>query len=162
MPSQAQGSFRSLVSSMIMSLNSLDSKISPHSLHSTNSESSSRATICTRGCLHGAMSFWFSGVGDGEDGVINPGLGFPCRTAGEFAGNWRYFRPPSPVVKSLGRSLFRIASSKFLVLDRPSSAASCWSKLRSPQRLTPTLRHLAKAFRPFPVTGCIKAGWSLI
>ena len=38
-------SLGSLVSSMIMSLNSLDSKISPHSLHSTNSESSSRATI---------------------------------------------------------------------------------------------------------------------
>src|ERR1039458_8652745 len=38
-------------SSIFMSLNSLDSKISPHSLHSTNSESSSRLTICTRGCL---------------------------------------------------------------------------------------------------------------
>src|SRR6267154_4588583 len=79
----AQGSLRSFVSSMIMSLNSLDSKISPHSLHSTNSESSSRATICTRGCLHGTMSLLFSGSGDGEDGVINPGFGFPCRTAGD-------------------------------------------------------------------------------
>ena len=38
-------------SSMAMSLNSLASKISPHSSHSTNSESSSRETIRTRGCL---------------------------------------------------------------------------------------------------------------
>src|SRR5205085_5151972 len=37
---------------MAMSLNSLASKTSPHSLHSTNSLSSSRATTCTRGCLH--------------------------------------------------------------------------------------------------------------
>jgi hypothetical protein len=73
----SQDSFDSFVSSMTMSLNSLDSKISPHSLHSTNSESSSRATICTRGCLHGAMLLFFSGSGDGEDGVINPGLGIP-------------------------------------------------------------------------------------
>src|SRR5882724_11687603 len=70
----AQGSLPSFVSSMIMSLNSLDSKISPHSLHSTNSESSSRATICTRGCLHGGMLLFFSGSWDGGDGVINPGL----------------------------------------------------------------------------------------
>src|SRR5450631_1438938 len=70
-----QDSFDSFVSSMTMSLNSLDSKISPHSLHSTNSESSSRATICTRGCLHGGMSLLFSGSEEGGDGVINPGLG---------------------------------------------------------------------------------------
>src|SRR4051794_35833704 len=41
-----------VLSSIAMSLNSLDSKTSPHSLHSTYSTSSSRATICTRGCLH--------------------------------------------------------------------------------------------------------------
>ena len=58
---KAQDSFDSLVSSMFMSLNSLDSKISPHSWHSTNSESSSRATICTRGCLHGSALFWGGG-----------------------------------------------------------------------------------------------------
>src|SRR5471030_1198836 len=69
-----QDSFGSFVSSITMSLNSLDSKISPHSLHSTNSESSSRATICTRGCLHCALSLRFSGSGDGGDGVINPGF----------------------------------------------------------------------------------------
>src|SRR5262249_15341044 len=34
-----------------MSLNSLESKTSPHSWHSTNSASSSRATTRTRGCL---------------------------------------------------------------------------------------------------------------
>lgn|SRR5580704_67339 len=41
-----------VLSSIAMSLNSLDSKTSPHSRHSTYSESSSRLTICTRGCLH--------------------------------------------------------------------------------------------------------------
>src|SRR6266704_7120897 len=40
-----------MFSSMAMSLNSLDSKTSPHSWHSTNSASSSRATTRTRGCL---------------------------------------------------------------------------------------------------------------
>src|SRR5215813_13477268 len=57
---------------MSMSLNSLDSKTSPHSLHSTNSTSSSRATICTRGCLHGFIVLFLSGT-DGGVGVINPG-----------------------------------------------------------------------------------------
>ena len=49
-------------SSMAMSLNSLDSKTSRHSRHSTYSASSSRETICTRGCRQG----WFTellGVG---------------------------------------------------------------------------------------------------
>jgi hypothetical protein len=39
-------------SSMAMSLNSAESKTSPHFWHSTNSASSSRATILTMGCLH--------------------------------------------------------------------------------------------------------------
>src|SRR4051812_23613150 len=64
-------SSRSLVSSIIMSLNSLDSKISPHSLHSTYSESSSRETICTRGCLHGGLGTFAAAEGGGM-GVINP------------------------------------------------------------------------------------------
>src|SRR3954465_15038238 len=64
-------SSRSLVSSIIMSLNSLDSKISPHSLHSTYSESSSRDTICTRGCLHGCAG-GFAVADGGGMGVINP------------------------------------------------------------------------------------------
>src|SRR6476620_8873841 len=68
-----QDSFVSLVSSMVMSLNSLASKISRHSRHSTNSASSSRATICTRGCLHSGMSLLFSGSWDGGIGFINPG-----------------------------------------------------------------------------------------
>src|ERR1700737_1775202 len=55
---------------MFMSLNSLDSKISPHSLHSTNSESSSRLTTCTRGCLHGCFMSRLWGEVDFE--VINP------------------------------------------------------------------------------------------
>src|SRR5580700_8101031 len=45
----------SVFSSMLISLSSLDSKISRHSRHSTNSASSSRLTICTRGCLHGGL-----------------------------------------------------------------------------------------------------------
>ena len=65
------------VSSIIMSLNSLDSKISPHSLHSTYSESSSRDTICTRGCLHGGLGS-FAGADGGEMGVINPVYERPC------------------------------------------------------------------------------------
>src|ERR1039458_8693309 len=46
-----QSSLSWVPSSIFMSLNSLDSNISPHSLHSTNSDSSSRLTICTRGQL---------------------------------------------------------------------------------------------------------------
>src|SRR5580692_5982464 len=38
-----------------MSLNSAESKTSPHFWHSTNSASSSRATILTMGCLHLAV-----------------------------------------------------------------------------------------------------------
>ena len=53
---RAQISLSWVRSSMFMSLNSLDSKISPHSLHSTNSQSSSRLTICTRGCLQGCLA----------------------------------------------------------------------------------------------------------
>src|SRR6202045_4962577 len=40
---------------MAMSLNSAESKTSPHFWHSTNSASSSRATILTMGCLHLAV-----------------------------------------------------------------------------------------------------------
>src|SRR5580698_1036556 len=66
-----QASSSGVCSSMFMSLNSLDSKISPHSLHSTNSDSSSRLTICTRGCLQGWRCTTFCG-GAGNLGVINP------------------------------------------------------------------------------------------
>src|SRR5215470_11660431 len=56
-------------SSMAMSLNSLASKTSPHSLHSTNSLSSSRATICTRGCLQDLgivrLESLLGGIGEG-------------------------------------------------------------------------------------------------
>jgi len=48
---KTQASSGLMFSSMAMSLNSLDSKTSPHSWHSTNSASSSRATTRTRGCL---------------------------------------------------------------------------------------------------------------
>src|SRR5580704_5198793 len=56
---------------MFMSLNSLDSKISPHSLHSTNSASSSRLTICTRRCLQGCFGAALCGA-EGDLDVINP------------------------------------------------------------------------------------------
>jgi len=67
----ASSSSASAFSSMLMSLSSLDSKTSRHSRHSTNSASSSRLTICTRGCLQGC----FSALCGREDGcgVINPG-----------------------------------------------------------------------------------------
>src|ERR1700747_1231417 len=50
---------------MAMSLNSLDSKTSPHSRHSQDSVSSSRLTICTRGCLHWFMILLCLGSCDG-------------------------------------------------------------------------------------------------
>src|ERR1700678_1192607 len=50
--SEASSSVRS---SMLISLSSLASKTSRHSRHSTNSASSSRLTICTRGCLQGCL-----------------------------------------------------------------------------------------------------------
>src|SRR5206468_10929155 len=56
---------------MVISLNSLDSNTSPHSRHSTNSESSSRDTMRTRGCLHSAMLLLFSGTEDGVIGFID-------------------------------------------------------------------------------------------
>src|SRR5271154_3691398 len=61
----------SFFSSMAMSFNSLDSKTSPHSWHSTYSASSSRETICTRGCLHWSGLIFFLGDCDGRLGVIN-------------------------------------------------------------------------------------------
>jgi len=54
-----------------MSFNSLDSKTSPHSWHSTYSDSSSRETICTRGCLHSSGLTFCWGDRDGWLGVIN-------------------------------------------------------------------------------------------
>src|SRR5215469_12512895 len=85
-------------SSMFMSLNSLDSKISPHSLHSTNSESSSRLTICTRGCLQACFISTLLGEGCGVE-VINPG-GCPLTVDGQnFAGISRYCKTAIDVVK---------------------------------------------------------------
>src|SRR6266705_2749940 len=58
---------------MSMSLNSLDSKTSRHSRHSTYSASSSRETICTRGCWHGFSIGLFCRdalVADGNCGVF--------------------------------------------------------------------------------------------
>jgi len=95
-------------SSMFMSLNSLDSKTSPHSLHSTNSESSSRPTICTRGCLQGCLvSRSWGGAGDLE--VINR-EGSPEKRCGvlisvEFPGilDWlcQLSRPYAPILLNL-------------------------------------------------------------
>ena len=81
----------SFFSSIAMSFNSLDSKTSPHSWHSTYSDSSSRETICTRGCLHcsGATFFWADC--DGWLSVINF---VDCSTLERkwaFSPNFRYF-----------------------------------------------------------------------
>src|SRR5262245_54159997 len=57
-----QASSGRMLSSIAMSLNSLESKTSPHSWHSTNSASSSRATTRTRGCR---QSFFISVVSGG-------------------------------------------------------------------------------------------------
>src|SRR5437016_6277424 len=63
-----------MFSSMSMSLNSLESKTSPHSWHSTNSASSSRATMRTRGCLQtffiAVVSEDFFAIGDVWIGFI--------------------------------------------------------------------------------------------
>jgi hypothetical protein len=97
---EAQDSLPRLVSSMVISLNSLDSKMSPHSMHSTNSLSSSRATICTRGCLHVAMLLLFS-RGDGGIGFINPGgHSSPSGPGGEITRSWRYCSLTFWLVKS--------------------------------------------------------------
>src|SRR5207245_10893095 len=68
----AQSSSLSSLALMVLSLNALDSNTAPHSRHSTNSESSSRDTMRTRGCLHSAMLLLFSGTEDGGIGFINP------------------------------------------------------------------------------------------
>ncbi len=92
-----------------MSLNSLDSKISPHSLHSTNSESASRLTICTRGCLQGCGG---PALGRAEGGltVINPEAPLHLTTEGEFAAISRYCRTALPLVK------WYISGLSFLIL----------------------------------------------
>jgi len=61
----------SFVSSIAMSFNSLDSKTSPHSWHSTYSDSSSRETICTCGCLQCSGLTFFREECEGWPGVIN-------------------------------------------------------------------------------------------
>src|SRR5258708_2618274 len=60
---------------MLISLNSLEAKTSPHSRHATNSASSSRATMRTRGCLHFGRSIFIAGGWTGRDVVIDSGLG---------------------------------------------------------------------------------------
>ncbi len=149
--SAAQDSLGSFVSSMIMSLNSLDSKISPHSLHSTNSESSSRATICTRGCLHCGVSLLLSGSGDGGDGVINPGVGIPFKRLGispEIGGILdRLLQLSSPSVDLYSSEQFFSCP-----IVRLTESDSKW---RSLQRLSSSSGQLAVVFRPLPVTGCI-------
>src|SRR5581483_2824569 len=85
---------------MFMSLNSLDSKISPQRRHSTNSASSSRETICTRGCLHCSMLVLFSGNCGGGIGVINPGAAPILGSGRKIAGNVGHFSPAHMLVKS--------------------------------------------------------------
>ena len=60
----------SLVSSIVISRNSLDSKMSPQSMQTTNSASSSRETTCTRGCLQSFGEVLLAGGWGGGMGVI--------------------------------------------------------------------------------------------
>src|SRR5205807_313235 len=98
---RGQASLAGLRSSMAMSLNSLASKMSPHSRHSTNSASSSRATICTRGCLHSGMSLLFSGSWDCGIEFINSGCFLVRADQGYVLPEFvRYCRPANLDVKS--------------------------------------------------------------
>src|SRR5271155_1768015 len=81
----------SVLSSILMSLSSLDSKTSRHSRHSTNSASSSRLTICTRGCLQGCLlAFW--GCENGFE-VINPEASPSLNAEEPIRGNFPVFYP---------------------------------------------------------------------
>src|SRR5216684_1028509 len=105
-----------------MSLNSLDSKISPHSLHSTNSESSSRLTICTRGCLQGcfASRLWEGAV---DFGVIST-AGFQSnKSGGHFRRNFRYFRATLRIGKPPNVKLSGICNKPKVELQIPDPFA---------------------------------------
>ncbi len=122
-----------------MSLNSLDSKISPHSLHSTNSESSSRPTICTRGCLQGCLASG-AGGGAGDFGVINPEGSLKKHNAECcFCRNSRYFRPARRVVKPS-------ASCCRKFVTRPIQPASNWVCISPPYKLRPKSSYNHKPF----------------
>jgi hypothetical protein len=87
----AHSSSGSFFSSIAMSFNSLASKTSPHSWHSTYSDSSSRETICTRGCLHCSGLTFFGGDCDGWLDIINLPTIHLLRGNVRFAPIWRYF-----------------------------------------------------------------------
>jgi hypothetical protein len=87
----AHSSSGSFFSSIAMSFNSLASKTSPHSWHSTYSDSSSRETICTRGCLHCSGLTFFGGDCDGWLDIINLPTIHLSRGNVRFAPIWRYF-----------------------------------------------------------------------
>jgi len=123
MPSPAYDSWASpsALSSMLMSLSSLDSKTSRHSRHSTNSASSSRLTICTRGCLQGCLAaFW--GWENGFE-LINPDappLSIPEGTdSREFPGILDLLRQlSSPSALHRGEFLFSFPLSRSWPLRR--------------------------------------------
>jgi len=87
----AHSSSGAFFSSIAMSFNSLASKTSPHSWHSTYSDSSSRETICTRGCLHCSGLTFFGGGGDGWLDIINLPTVHLSRGNVHFVLNGRYF-----------------------------------------------------------------------
>src|SRR5579864_7732877 len=112
---------------MFISLNSLDSKISPHSLHSTNSASSSRLTICTRGCLQGCFVLTFCG-GAGNLGVI-----FQDCTSGTSAEGWWSFSPEfHGILERLGglSSPQALLCCGFVAKVRPRSRYPSSNKIR--------------------------------
>lgn len=112
------------VSSIIMSLNSLDSKISPHSLHSTYSESSSRDTICTRGCLHGGLGTFAEADGGGI-GVINPVYERPAREGRAKLRKLAVFLALARPLSSLFRTGLPPVQYPYLSLEPPDGAFPC-------------------------------------
>jgi hypothetical protein len=75
-------------------------------LHSTYSESSSRDTICTRGCLHGGFGTFAAVEGDGME-VINPVYWRPAREGeGKSPEIGRIFSLVGAVVKSLSHGVY--------------------------------------------------------
>jgi hypothetical protein len=104
-----------MFSSMAMSLNSLDSKTSPHSWHSTNSASSSRATTRTRVCRQGFSVTVFSGgcfvMRELWIGFI---FGRRRRCSGRRFANFRYCKPVLWVVKCFSGNARELISRKML------------------------------------------------
>ncbi len=137
-----------------MSLNSLDSKISPHSLHSTYSESSSRETICTCGCLHGwggafclaGCAGWLGVIGFRE-GRVSRGETHFCKFA-VFCDGWP--GKSSPHSEHPGEYLADALNS----FSRRAKKAV--REEVPPKPLNPISLRLSRHFLPLPACPCQK------